>query len=180
MDEKVLRALLNAVPEIDRLAALKSHNVLGTALHCAASRQQNNIVLCILTSMSSENVFSIVKIHKDDGSTIMHTCFTDDNIEVLDKIFKLVSLDQAIKLLSMKDTAELTCIDYAVIKEHNATLKLMLEMVSIEKLLQEGLLRTADGKPLANRKYSCVEMMSTLLGRNEGRALTRPNDLFII
>ena len=164
----MLRALLNAVPEIDRLAALKSHNVLGTALHCAASRQQNNIVLCILTSMSSENVFSIVKIHKDDGSTIMHTCFTDDNIEVLDKIFKLVSLTEAIKLLSMKDTAELTCIDYAVRKKHKASLKLLFELISVEKLLQEGLLRTLDGKLLGKNLCRNSELISISLTRSYG------------
>ena len=145
VDKGVLQAVLELVPEADRLSALRSHNILGSALQCAASRGENDLVFCVLDSLKPHHLHLVLKINKDDGSTIMHTCFYNGNTSILKRIFELVPETETVKLLNMKDTAEFTCIDYAVQQKHSDVLKLLLEKVSNDLLLQKRLIRVHAG-----------------------------------
>lgn len=167
VDRDVLRTILEAVPEPDRLCVLRTHNILGSALHCAASRGENSLVLCILDFLQPNNIHLVLKISRDDGSTILHTCFYDNNTVILSKVFDLVSEADALKLLRMKDTAGLTCIDYAVQKGHSAVLKLMLDKVSVDALLLKGLLRTSNKNQLPESLKDKSEIVVALFGIKE-------------
>lgn len=123
----VLESFLESVKPSFRLSLLRAHNNLGTALHCAASRGSNDIVICLLNSLNPADVYSVVKVHKDDGATILHTCYNDGNTEIALKIYQLVSRRETIDLLGMRDTAKLTCMEYATQKNQRAFISSLLD-----------------------------------------------------